>query len=101
MGCERSLEFFLSEKIILRPTTYFKPGLDDVCVPTFPRHWKPQRRQRSIKASLTSHVSNWMPSSEATTLSDLLYWEVWQKAGFAALSPEAAFPQVAKAHLSL
>lgn len=27
--------------------------------------------KEAIKASLTSHVSNWMPSSEAATLSDL------------------------------
>lgn len=95
MGCERSLAFFLSEKIILYPTTYFKPSLDGV----WAYFRKPQRRQRSVKASLSSHVSNWMPSSEAATLSDLsalICIEMCdtKEAVFAGLSPEGAFPQV-------
>lgn len=81
MACERSLEFFLSEKIILCPTTYFKPSLGWCLCAYFPPSLQAtaEAKKHQSLAHFTHPVSNWMPSSEAATLSDLLYREVWHK----------------------
>lgn len=66
MGCERSLAFFLSEKIILYPTTYFKPSLDGVCEPTSESHrgGKEASKPRSAHTSVTGCPLARLPRSQ-------------------------------------